>query len=178
MKRIYLIGFMGSGKTTLGRAYAKAEQLEFVDLDWFIEQRYHREVREIFTERGENGFRELERQLLHEVGTFENVVIACGGGTPCFFDNMTFMNETGDTVYLDAHPQVLFERLSVAKDKRPLLADKSDEELKMFIREAIDKRLPYYRQAAYTLHADCLDNLEEIRETVMRLKTILEEKEV
>lgn len=89
--------------------------IPFVDLDWYIEERFHKTVGELFTERGETGFRELERNMLHEVAEFENVVISTGGGAPCFFDNMDFMNRTGKTVFLDVHPDVLFRRLRVAK---------------------------------------------------------------
>ena len=95
MKRIFLIGYMGSGKTTLGKAFARAMQLQFIDLDWYIEERFHKTVQELFAERGENGFREIERNMLHEVGDFEDVLIAAGGGTPCFFDNMDYMNSVG-----------------------------------------------------------------------------------
>lgn len=99
MKRIFLMGYMGSGKTTLGRAFARAEGLEFIDLDWYIEERLHKSISELFAERGEEGFRNLERKMLHEAGEFEDVVIACGGGTPCFFDNMEYMNRQGTTIF-------------------------------------------------------------------------------
>ena len=86
MKRVFLIGYMGSGKTTLGKAYSAATGLQFVDLDWYIEERMHKSISDLFAERGEDGFRLLEQKMLHEAGEFENVLIACGGGTPCFFD--------------------------------------------------------------------------------------------
>ena len=91
MIRIFLIGYMGAGKTTLGKAFAREMGLTFVDLDWYIEERFHKTIRQLFTEMGEDGFRELEKRMLHEVADFENVVISTGGGTPCFFDNMEFM---------------------------------------------------------------------------------------
>mgnify|MGYP000116863002 FL=1 len=90
-------------------------QLQFIDLDWYIEERFHKTVQELFAERGENGFREIERNMLHEVGDFEDVLIAAGGGTPCFFDNMDYMNSVGDTVFLDVNPEVLFRRLKIAR---------------------------------------------------------------
>ncbi|MDD6907185.1 MAG: shikimate kinase, partial [Bacteroidaceae bacterium] len=133
MMRIFLIGFMGSGKTTLGKAFARAMQLQFIDLDWYIEERFHKTVQELFAERGEEGFREIERRMLHEVGEFEDVIIAAGGGTPCFFDNIQYMNRVGKTVFLDVVPEVLFRRLNIAKSKRPLLAGKDDAELMSFI---------------------------------------------
>ena len=98
MKRIILIGYMGAGKTTVGKALAKDMGLQFYDLDWYIESRHRKTIAQIFAEMGENGFRELERRLLHEVAEFEDVVIRCGGGAPCFFDNSDDMNRQGDVV--------------------------------------------------------------------------------
>lgn len=173
MKRIFLVGYMGSGKTTLGKAYARVNDLEFIDLDWYIEERIHKTISELFAERGERGFRELERKMLHEVGEFENVLIACGGGTPCFFDNMDYMNEVGDTVFLDVCPEVLFRRLKIAKAKRPLLADKTDAELMDFIVEAIEKRRPFYARARFRFNAEELESIRQISESVGRLKELL-----
>ena len=127
MVRIFLTGYMGAGKTTLGKAFARKMNVPFVDLDWYIEERFHKTVGELFTERGETGFRELERNMLHEVAEFENVVISTGGGAPCFFDNMEFMNRVGKTVFLDVHPDVLFRRLRIAKQQRPILQGKEDD---------------------------------------------------
>ena len=118
MIRVFLIGYMGAGKTTLGKAFARALGLTFVDLDWYLEERFHKTVRQLFTERGEEGFRELERRMLHEAAEFEDVVISVGGGTPCFFDNMEYMNEVGETFFLDVDIQVLFRRLKVAKQQQ------------------------------------------------------------
>ena len=140
MTRIFLIGYMGAGKTTLGKAFARAMGLTFIDLDWYIEERFHKTIRELFTERGEDAFRDLERRMLHEVGDFEDVVISVGGGTPCFFDNVDYMNSVGETVFLDVDIRVLFRRLKIAKQQRPLLDGKSDEELMKFIQEALQKR--------------------------------------
>jgi shikimate kinase len=173
MKRIFLIGYMGSGKTTLGKAYARAMQLQFIDLDWYIEERFHKTVQELFEERKEDGFREIERNMLHEVAEFENVIIACGGGTPCFFDNMEYMNGKGETVFLDASPEVLFRRLKIAKSKRPLLMDKSDEELMDVIQNALRVRIPFYSQAKYVFNAESLEDREQISCSVQRLKTLL-----
>ena len=125
MTRIFLIGYMGAGKTTLGKAFSRELGLTFIDLDWYIEERFHKTVQQLFSERGEQGFRELEQKMLHEVAEFEDVVISAGGGTPCFFDNMDYMNACGDTVFLQVEPEVLFHRLKVAKQQRPLLANKA-----------------------------------------------------
>lgn len=99
MIRIFLTGYMGAGKTTLGKAFARELNIPFIDLDWYIEERLHKSIRELFIERGEASFRELERTMLHEVAEFENVIISTGGGTPCFFDNMEYMNDNGQTVF-------------------------------------------------------------------------------
>ena len=126
MTRLILIGFMGSGKTTLGRALAKELGLTFIDLDNYIELRRCKSINRRFEESGEDGFRTIERNLLHEVCEFENVVISAGGGTPCFFDNIDYMNAQGTTIYLQVSNERLLERLRIAKSRRPLLKDKND----------------------------------------------------
>lgn len=173
MVRIFLTGYMGAGKTTLGKAFAKKLDIPFIDLDWYIEERFHKTVGELFTERGETGFRELERSILHEVAEFENVVISTGGGAPCFFDNMEFMNRTGKTVFLNVHPDILFQRLRVAKQQRPILQGKQDEELKDFIIQALERRAPFYKQAQYIFDADELEDRSQIDTSVQRLQTLL-----
>lgn len=173
MKRVFLIGYMGSGKTTLGKAYSVATGLQFVDLDWYIEERMHKSISDLFAERGEEGFRLLEQKMLHETGEFENVLIACGGGTPCFFDNMDYMNHTGETVFLDVCPEVLFRRLKIAKAKRPLLANKTDEELMQVITSALEKRLPYYSKAKWRFNAEELESYAQIDRAVSRLNELI-----
>lgn len=132
---------MGAGKTTVGKALAKELDLPFYDLDWYIETRMHKKVKEIFDEQGEEGFRRIERNMLHEVAEFENVVLSCGGGTPCFFDNMEYMNGQGTVIYLKCSPEVLFRHLKMGKGVRPLLLGKNDEELMAFIREQLERRI-------------------------------------
>lgn len=173
MTRIYLIGYMGAGKTTLGKAFARAMGLAFVDLDWYMEERFHKTVRRLFAEKGEDGFRDLEKRMLHEVSEFENIVISVGGGTPCFFDNMETMNAAGETVFLDVDVKMLFRRLKVAKQQRPLLADKTDEELMAFIVENLQKRLPFYTQAKYVFNGELLEDRRQIQQSVERLKELL-----
>ena len=170
MTRVILIGYMGSGKTTVGRQLAMALGISFYDLDWYIEMRYHRTVDQLFTERGENGFRELERNMLHEAAEFENVVLSCGGGTPCFFDNMAYMNSLAETVYLKATPEVLAMHLKMGKVVRPLIKGKSDEELLYYIRESLKSREDYYLQAKHTLDVSLLDNYEKIKTSVQLLR--------
>lgn len=173
MIRIFLTGYMGAGKTTLGKAFARKLNIPFVDLDWYMEERFHKTVGELFAERGEAGFRELERNMLHEVGAFEDVVISTGGGAPCFFDNMDFMNRNGKTVFLNVHPDILFGRLRVAKQQRPILQGKKDDELKEFIVQALEKRTPFYSQAQYVFNADELEDRSQIEKSVKRLRDLL-----
>ena len=173
MIRVFLTGYMGAGKTTLGKAFAKALGVPFIDLDWYIEERYHKNIKSLFAERGEEGFRLLEQRMLHEVGEFEDVVISTGGGTPCFFDNMAYMNGQGQTVFLDVSLDVLYNRLRVATFNRPILQGKSDEELRRFIAEALEKRLPYYSQATYRFDGSRLESRPQIADSVARLRQLL-----
>ena len=166
MTRIFLIGYMGSGKTTLGRALAKELKIEFIDLDNYIEERLCKSISQIFAEKGEEGFREIERRMLHEAGEFENVVISTGGGTPCFFDNIEYMNRQGATVFLDVPVERLFIRLSIARKNRPLIVGKSDEELRCFIAEQLAKRLPHYSKAKQRFTADRLEDVKQIEASV------------
>lgn len=173
MKRIILIGYMGAGKTTLGKILAHEQNLEFIDLDWYIENRFHQSVSQLFTTRGEEGFRQIERNILHEVAEFENVVISSGGGTPCFFDNMEYMNQQGLTIYLKASPEVLRAHLRMGKQKRPLIAQKNDEELDSFIRESLNKREPFYNQAKLVFDTGLLDSGTRIQETAQMLVEVV-----
>lgn len=173
MIRIILIGYMGAGKTTVGKALAKDLGLMFYDLDWYIESRMRKTVAQIFKESGEEGFRNIERNMLHEVAEFENVIISCGGGTPCFFDNMDYMNQQGETLYLQASPEVLSKHLKMGKSVRPLIVGKTDEELLQFINESLEKRNPYYTKAKHILNVDLMDNFEKIKITVDKAKELL-----
>ena len=166
MTRIFLIGYMGAGKTTLGRALAKELKIEFLDLDNYIEERLCKSISQIFAEKGEEGFRDIERRMLHEAGEFENVVISTGGGTPCFFDNIEYMNGQGTTVFLDVPVERLFIRLSIARKKRPLIMEKNDEELRSFITEQLAKRLPHYSKAKQRFTADRLEDIKQIEASV------------
>jgi shikimate kinase len=155
MKRLFLVGFMGSGKTTSGKRIAEKYHLDFIDLDVYIEQRFHKSVSQIFAEKGEDGFRQVERNMLLEVADFENVVIAAGGGTPCFFDNMEVMNNAGETVYLKASPSDLCTYLKMnGTSKRPLVRDKSDAELLDYITKTLAVREPFYAKAKHIVASD------------------------
>lgn len=166
MTRIILIGYMGAGKTTLGRALADEFGLTFIDLDHFIEERFHKSIRDIFAEQGESEFRRIEQRMLHEVAEFEDVVISTGGGTPCFFDNIDYMNQMGTTVYLNVPVERLFIRLSIARKQRPLIKDKNDAELHNFIEEQLALREPYYKKAHHTFTADKLEDKTQISASV------------
>ena len=173
MVRVILIGYMGAGKTTVGKALAADLGLTFYDLDWYITMRYHRSVPAIFAERGEEGFRDLERRMLHEVAEFENVVVSCGGGTPCFYDNMEYMNSLADTVYLKADPEVLAQHLKMGKGKRPLIEGKTPEELETYIQESLQAREPFYSQAKYTIDISVLDTFTKIDECVRIIREMV-----
>ena len=166
---------MGAGKTTLGKVLARELNLEFIDLDWYIENRFHQSISQLFAARGEEGFRTIERNMLHEVAEFENVVISSGGGTPCFFDNMEYMNRQGVTVYLKASPETLRTHLRMGKQRRPLVAEKNDEELDLFIRESLDKREPYYNQASLIFDTGLLDTGNRINDAVQLLVETLKQ---
>lgn len=170
MTRIILIGYMGAGKTTIGRALAKDLGLMFYDLDWYIENRMRKTVAQIFSECGEEGFREIEHNMLHEVAEFEDVVISCGGGTPCFFDNIDYLNQQGETLYLKASPQVLACHLRMGKSVRPLIQGKNDEELLAYINDSLAKREPFYSRARHTLNIDVLDTMQAIQLSVDEAK--------
>lgn len=173
MKRIILIGYMGAGKTTLGKALSKELSIPFYDLDWYIETRMHKTVPQIFEERGEEGFRKIENAMLHEVAEFENVVISCGGGTPCFYDNMEYINQQGDSVYLKATPEVLLKHLKMSKTERPLLKNKTQEEICDFIAEQLQKREIYYNRAKHILDVSLMDSYDKIQISVTQLRELL-----
>lgn len=168
---------MGTGKTTAGRHLAEVLELDFYDLDHYIESRFQKTVSQIFEELGEEKFREIERAMLREVGEFENVVVATGGGSPCFFDNMDYMNSVGRTVYLKASPKALTERLASCKGKRPLIRDKSDEELLLFVTENLLKREPFYSKAEIVFETENLVNKSLVGEYVEKLLLVLKNRD-
>jgi len=163
MNRIFLIGYMGSGKTTVGKLLAARLGYTFIDLDAHIEEKQFKSVSQIFAEQGEAKFRWLEQQSLHEVAEFDQVVISTGGGSPCYYDNMVYMNGQGVTVYLKLSPAELAERLENSHaNKRPLLAGRTGESLKQFISEALATREPFYSQAAFTVSGEIEATVSQI----------------
>lgn len=153
MKPIYLIGFMGTGKSTFGKRLAFAMNFKFIDLDEFIESKENLKIAEIFNNYGESRFRELESFYLKSINETD-IIISCGGGTPCFNNNINFINSNGLSIYLKTNRGILISRLIYNKSKRPLLADKTDTELLKFINELIDKREPFYLKAKITFQMD------------------------
>jgi shikimate kinase len=146
-KRIYLVGFMGCGKSTLGKALAHSLGWQFCDLDTLFEERYKSSIPDYFKNFGEDAFRLAEKETLGYSFGIENVVFATGGGAPCFFDNMTRMNENGITIYLKLPPTALAKRLHNGRQGRPIVADKTDNELLAFISTKLAEREPYYMQS-------------------------------
>lgn len=168
MKPIFLIGYMGSGKSTLGRLVSKATGVEFIDLDAYIENRFRKKVKDIFAERGEEGFRLIERSMLHEVASMEDVIVACGGGTPCFFDNMDHINGHGMTVWLETPVPVLHSRLLRGQHKRPLLAGLTPDQLTEFIKAGLEKRREHYSKAQQRFNTALLETEGDREETARR----------
>jgi len=161
--RIYLIGYMGCGKSTVGKQLAKHAGLQFIDMDYYIEKRNCKTVPQLFEEFGEEEFRKRERKALEELSEFTDVVIATGGGVPCFFDNIDLMNRTGKTIYLNIDPKILASRLLKSKTERPLIKGKSKKDLIDFIDEALKKRNTFYKQAHYEITQPDVD-LDEVVE--------------
>ena len=166
MERIFLIGYMGSGKTTVGKLLATKLGYSFVDMDAHIEEQQFKSVSKIFGESGEDEFRLLEQKCLHEVAQFDDVIISTGGGAPCFFDNMDYMNAHGTTFYLRFTAAELANRLATQAAKRPLIATKKGDELRQFIAEGLEKREPFYTQANYSVAGDVSAVVKEIVEII------------
>ncbi len=157
---------MGAGKTTVGLALAKRLGLQFYDLDWYIESRRMQKIPQIFEQKGEEGFRRIEQSMLHEVAEFEDIVLSCGGGTPCFFDNIDYLNRQGQTVYLQCSTDVLCQHLRMGHTERPLLKGKTPEQLHDFIGRQLAEREAYYLRAQHVFDVTLMDNYEKIQLTV------------
>lgn len=149
--KIFLTGFMGSGKTTMGRKLATYLKYKFVDLDKFLEDKAGMSINDFFQLHGETAFREFEKEILQNSSFSENTVIATGGGAPCYFDNMDWMNRNGVTVYLMVPPKGLVDRLKHATD-RPLIKGLSEQDLLKFITEKLKEREPFYKKARYIVN--------------------------
>lgn len=154
---IFLIGFMGSGKSHWGRIWAKGYQLSFIDLDEEIELSFGMKVEDIFEKYSEEKFREMEKFHLKKNENKKGILIACGGGTPCFFDNMDWMLKNGIVVYLNASDRFILEHVKEETKKRPLLKEVSESELLFFIQHKLAEREPTYRRANYILDVQTLN---------------------
>ena len=144
---LFLIGFMGCGKTTFGKRLANKLSYEFIDLDKVFESKTGMSIPEYFGAYGEAAFREKESEILKNTEYPDNAVIATGGGAPCFFDNMDWMNENGITVYINVSPGGLASRLESATDERPVLRGLKGKELEAFIASKLEEREPFYKKA-------------------------------
>jgi shikimate kinase len=149
--KVFLIGFMGSGKTYWGKIWAQQKGLAFYDLDEVIEKEQGKTISVIFEKHGEDHFRKIEASALRYFAETENCIIACGGGTACFNENMQWMNENGTTVYLSATPPYILSRVKEEKDKRPLINKLNEAELLFFIEQKLKEREPFYNQAKIIL---------------------------
>lgn len=176
MERIFIIGYMGSGKTTVGKRLAKSLSLTFIDLDAYIQNKFRKTISELFAEKGEEEFRKIESHALHEVAEFEDVVISTGGGAPCYFDNMALMNHAGTTIYIKAHAEELAARLQASKTVRPLITGKPLEELIPFITEHLAQRECYYNSAQIVYHTDCMITKKDINLTVHGIEELLRKR--
>lgn len=156
MKKIVLLGYMGSGKTTIAKLLSEKIKLNVLDLDKIIEERLNSSVKAIFETKGEIYFRKIEHQIFSELmSNSENMILSLGGGTPCYAGNHLLLNGEGVTsIYLKASIETLYERLSAAKPDRPLLSVLEKEEMQEFIAKHLFDRSYYYNQAAYKLSVD------------------------
>jgi shikimate kinase len=161
MAKFFLTGYMGSGKSTVGEKLAAKLKYDFIDLDKLIESDYKQSIPEIFATKGEKEFRAMEHNTLKRVIEKNNVVVACGGGTPCYYDNMELMRNNGVTVYIKMSVDALVDRLTNAKEKRPLIENKTAPELRSFIKRQLEKREDIYHKAQYTVKGKDL-NVDEL----------------
>lgn len=171
--RIILVGYMGAGKTTIGKCLSHLLNIPFYDLDWYIEEKQGKTISDIFAKEGESRFREIERDMLREVCEKDNVIIAVGGGTPCFFDNMDYMNSCAETIYLEASVETLYVHVNMGKSQRPLLNGMNEQQMKDFMKQNIAKREPFYTKAKHTQHVDTLYTEEQIKEIAKKISLFL-----
>ena len=163
---VFLIGYMGSGKSTIGNGLSAIMNIPFFDLDSVIEKKIGMPIHNIFREKGEHFFREQEHSILTNLNLGNKSIIAAGGGTPCFFDNHNFMKKMGSTVYLKVTPNELCNRLQL-DDKRPLLFN-NKLNLKDFVHEQLFEREKYYQMSDYTIESDNI-SINQVHELVNKI---------
>jgi shikimate kinase len=155
--RIFLVGFMGSGKSHWGKIWAGITSLSFIDLDAIIEQEEKLSIDDIFSLKGEAYFRKIEEIAISKIENIDNCIVACGGGTPCYGSNMMKMNQLGSTVYLKATPDLILNNLSAEIHKRPLLKNIDQTELRGFVSKKLKERAAFYEQSGFTFDASLVD---------------------
>ena len=175
MKPVFLIGYMGCGKTTLGEVLARQMGLPFIDLDEYIERKQGATIVEIFDKMGEKRFRELETAALCDVAAMSDVIVGCGGGTPCHGDNMALMNQAGTTVWLTTSPERITARLLLPeqKVKRPKFANLPDEAFLPLVKRELEARTPYYSQARLQFDSTDIETGPATERTARRLAILL-----
>lgn len=168
MRTIVLVGFPGSGKSTVGKRLASRLSLPFYDTDSFFERKYHLSISDFFSKYGESAFRICEHKVLTEILSFPPCVVATGGGLPCFFNAMSLIGTNAISVYIELSPQSLLDRLVHSKKPRPLLAGKTQEEIAAYIAEELPRRDFFYRQAKLNIKGEslCIDDLVSLIQQV------------
>ena len=147
IENVFLVGFMGSGKTHWGKIWAVNTRRSFIDLDEIIEKAAGKSIADIFEAKGEDHFREIEAAALRSCDAVKNSIIACGGGTPCFYNNMEWMNGHGTTIYISCTVPEILQRVKLELQKRPLIKKLNKAELVFFIEQKLKEREPFYEQA-------------------------------
>jgi shikimate kinase len=165
--KIYLVGYMGSGKSTLGYSLAVSLNYQHIDLDIEFETKYKISISDFFRKYGEPAFRELEHKLLADFSNLTDLVISTGGGTPCFHQNMDFMNRTGLTIYLKASPELVLQRIQASGRKRPLFQLMQNNEPLQKITDHLQSRLAYYEQAGICIDA-ANPNIAELKRLILQ----------
>lgn len=168
-KSIFLVGYMGSGKSTIGKKLANKLNYDFLDTDQTIEDITDKSVSQIFNDEGEAAFRQLERSLIISMSGRKNMVVSTGGGAPCFFDNMAMMNKSGYTVYIKLHPDSLAKRIIASHTERPLLKRIPIDDLPAYISYHLKEREPFYSKARITIKGESL----KIDDLLLELKKLL-----
>jgi shikimate kinase len=151
--RIFLLGFMGTGKTHWGKRWAKIHALPFYDLDSLIEDSENLSVAEIFEKKGEEYFRVKEAETLRSMNNYDPAIISCGGGTPCYHENMDWINQNGISIYFDAPPSYILQNVKKEQATRPLLNTTNESELLFFIEHTLKQRTQFYSRAKMILDA-------------------------
>ncbi len=167
--RYFIIGFKGSGKTTLGRQLAERLNMKFIDLDEYIEEIFGRSVIDIYSTEGEDEFRNKEWKALKEVIKPDHIVVSTGGGAPCNCDNINLMEQNGEVIYLDVYNDTLFKRLKLIANERPILKNKTENELKLYIRQQKNICEPQYLRAKYIIRGQDI-TVEKVLEIIISSK--------